>query len=398
MRLHKSLYAAFDVYPSPKGAGTHIYYMASTLFEFLKSGILCTLGNDKLPVYQDEDTVEICRFSESIPNYLQRAEAYSNFLFHLMKEQNEMELCHFRDIWSAIPLLQPTRKYKTVFEVNAIASIELTYAFEFISKETLEKIKSIENHCYKEVDVIITPSEIIRENLIKREVEAKKIKVITNGAYIPEPLPKPIEAPGKYIIYFGALQEWQGIDVLLKAFAGLRDYRELYLVICSSNRQNYSKPFIKLAEHLGINNKIIWNYQLTQQNLFAWIQHALASVAPLKECSRNIEQGCSPLKILESMACGVPVVASDIPVVREIITENHDGKLVRPNRPAELSRSLRFIIDYPAYASKIKENALETIKLKFTWEQKKKALFDIYSELVRFDYADIRNKIQEARL
>ena len=98
------------------------------------------------------------------------------------------------------------------------------------------------------------------------------------------------------------------------------------------------------------------------------------------------------------MACGVPVVASDIPVVREIITENHDGKLVRPDRPAELSRSLRFIIDYPEYAAKIKENALKTIKSKFMWEQKKKELFDIYSELVRFDYADIRNKIQEARL
>ena len=381
MRPHKSLYAAFDVYPSSKGAGTHIYYMASTLFEFSKSGILYTLGNEKLPVYQDENSVEICRFSESIPNYLQRAEAYTDFLFNLMKDQNEMQLCHFRDIWSAIPLLQPTRKYKTVFEVNAFVSIELPYAFEFISKETLDKIKSIENHCLKEADVIVTPSEIIRENIIKRDVDAEKVKVITNGAYIPELFPKPTEAPGKYVIYFGALQEWQGIDVLLKAFAGLRDYRELYLVICSSNRQNYAKPLIKLAEHLGISDKIIWNYQLTQQSLFAWVQHALVSVAPLKECSRNIEQGCSPLKILESMACGVPVVASDIPVVREIITEKHDGKLVRPDRPAELSRAIRFIIDYPEYAAKIKENALETIKSKFMWEQKKKALFDIYSKL-----------------
>jgi glycosyltransferase involved in cell wall biosynthesis len=382
MRGHKSLYAAFDVYPSTKGAGTHIYYMASTLFDFAKSGILCSLGNEKLPVYQDEDPIEIYRFSEAIPNYLKRAEAYSNFIFNLMRSQNEMKICHFRDIWSAIPLLQPNRRHKTIFEVNALSSIELPYAFEFTNKDSIEKIISIEKHCLKEADIILTPSDTIKNNLIDRDVDEGKIKVITNGAYIPEMLPKPVEAPGKYIIYFGALQEWQGIDVLLKAFAGLRDFQDLNLVICSSNRQNYSKHFIKLAEHLGIADKIIWNYQLTQQNLFAWVQHAIVSVAPLKECSRNIDQGCSPLKILESMACGVPVVASDIPAVREIITDNFDGKLIRPDRPAELSRALRFILDYPDYAAKIKENALKTVKSRFTWEQKKKELTDVYSNLI----------------
>jgi glycosyltransferase involved in cell wall biosynthesis len=385
MRAHKSLYAAFDVYPSTKGAGTHISYMASTLFGFAKGGILCSLGNDKLPVYQDEDEVEIFRFAETIPNYLQRAEAYSQFLFRLMEGQHEMQLCHFRDIWSGVPLLQPKRKYKTVFEVNAFTSVELPYAFDFVSKDTIEKIRSLETHCFSEADVIITPSETIRSNLINRDVNPERIKVITNGAYIPERLSKPEGAPGKYLIYFGALQEWQGIDVLLKAFAGLRDYHDLYLVICSSNRQNYAKPFVKLAEHLGIAPKVIWNYQLSQQTLFSWVQHAIASVAPLKECSRNIEQGCSPLKILESMACGVPVVASDIPAVREIVTDNHNGKLVRPDRPAELSRTLRFIIDYPGHAIKMKENALKTILSGYTWEQKQKELFDIYSDLVKLD-------------
>jgi len=385
MKTQKSMYAAFDVYPSTKGAGTHIYYMASTLFDFSKGGILCTLGNEKLPIYQDEKTVEIFRFSQTIPNYLERAEAYSNFVYSIIKEQNELQICHFRDIWSATPLLQPERKHKTIFEVNAFASVELPYAFEFINKDTLEKIKSIEEHCYREADIIITPSEIIKENLINRAVDAKKIKVITNGAYIPEPSDKPAEAPEKYIIYFGALQEWQGIDVLLRAFAGLRDYQDLHLVICSSNRQNYAKHFHKLAEHLNIADKIIWNFQLTQQSLFEWVHHALASVAPLKDCSRNTQQGCSPLKILESMACGVPVVASDLPVVREIITDNLNGKLVRPDRPAELARALRFVIDYPEYASKIKMSALETIKSKYTWRQKQKELFDIYSELLRFD-------------
>ena len=46
---------------------------------------------------------------------------------------------------------------------------------------------------------------------------------------------KPVDAPDKYLLYFGALQSWQGVDVLLRSFARLRDLEDLYLVICASN-------------------------------------------------------------------------------------------------------------------------------------------------------------------
>ena len=60
-----------------------------------------------------------------------------------------------------------------------------------------------------------------------------------------------------------------------------------------------------------------------------------------------MEQGCSPLKILESMAAGVPVVASDLPVVRELMEDRVHGRLVDPERPSELARAIRLLLDYP---------------------------------------------------
>jgi len=224
-----------------------------------------------------------------------------------------------------------------------------------------------------------------KKNLIQRNIPESKIHVITNGSDIPQRMPKPENAPEHYLIYFGALQMWQGIDILLKAFAGLLDYPDLRLVICASNRHQFAKPFQKYAEKLGVAEKIIWNFQLSKDELNAWIQHALFSVAPLKDCSRNTQQGCSPLKIFESMANGIPVIASDLEVVREIITDNVDGKLIRSDRPAELSRAMRFFIDYPEIAANFGREANQTIEKKYLWKNILKDLEGIYLKITKFE-------------
>ena len=58
MHKHKSLYAAFDLYPSSKGAVTHISHNIETLFNFFNGGLLYVLGNENMPVYHDEGNIE----------------------------------------------------------------------------------------------------------------------------------------------------------------------------------------------------------------------------------------------------------------------------------------------------------------------------------------------------
>ncbi len=378
---YPSLYAAFDLYPSSKGAATHIYYFSQTLFQTYKGGLLYVLGNELLPKWQQEDTVNIRRFNSSIPNYLDRANQYGASLQQLVRQQQNLQLVHIRDIWSALAVLDANRNYPVLFEVNALPSIELPYHYQ-LPQTLLDKIIQLESFCLKEADQIVVPSKVIEKYVLeKRQVEQQKIKVITNGTNIPASLPKPPEAPEKYIIYFGALQTWQGVDDLLKAFAGLQDWEDLYLVICCSNKQRYAKPFLKLAEKLGIGDKIIWHYQLSKVKLHNWVQHALLSVAPLKANSRNIEQGCSPLKIFESMACGTAVVASNLAVTREIITDGQTGHLVRPERPAELSVAIRYLLEETAHRKAIEENALALISIQHLWKHKQKDLSFTYLSL-----------------
>ncbi len=380
----RSLYAAFDVFPSAKGAATHINRFAPQLFSSYNSGLLYVLGDETLPKYQEDESIEVYRFKTQIPNFLQRTYAYGNELTELLESTHEtLEVCHFRDPWGGLPIVEfPNRKYKIVYEINGLPSIELPSLYPGISQSTLDKTRAIELHCANEADAIVTPSYSIKENLIGLGIDEDKITVIHNGADLCEQeISRPADAPEHYLIYVGALQTWQGVEVLLKAFAKLKDIDNLKLVICSSTKRRGMKNYKKLATRLELDDSIIWHERLPKAELRQWLKHATLSLAPLAECERNLDQGCCPLKILESMALGIPVIASDLPSVREIITDGETGILVRPERPEVLARTIRVALDHPEYTNKIAQAGQNHIRETFTWEAAENALHDLYKSL-----------------
>jgi glycosyltransferase involved in cell wall biosynthesis len=384
-RPHRTLYAAFDRFPSRKGAAIHIDRFARTLFDAAGSGVLAVLGGPRLSAHQVEETCEIVRFPFEVPNFLERALAFGSWLGkHVDRLQDSLELAHFRDPWSGAPIaLRPNRKYAIVYEVNALPSVELPSLFPGLGPRTLDKIRATELACCDAADAIVTPSRTTAGFLASLGVDRAKIEVIPNGADVSEDVPRPDDAPETYLLYFGAAQSWQGIDTLLRAFARLADFPSLQLVICASNESKAWRAYARLAEKLGVAERIVWRYALPEAELARWRRHAAISVAPLTDCPRNVVQGCAPLKILESMASGVAVVASDVPPVRELIRDRENGWLVHPERPAELARALRILLDHPQLARQLGESARRTIADEYTWERSTAALRGLYSRVTR---------------
>ena len=372
-----STYLAFDRYPSSKGSGTHINHMTEVLSKMHSPCLLLTLkGTSKL-----EQTGIIHReFDQLEANYLRRGQLFASWASGQLAKENNLKLGHFRDIWGGLAVLEHPH-ISPVFEVNGLPSVELPYRYPGISSHTLDKIRVLESLCLKNSELIIVPSAVIRTHLVNRGVPDDKIRIITNGADMPAVFPRDTSLPEKYGVYFGALQSWQGITTLFKALTYLEVVPDFHLVICSSQKEKQVRPYLKLLNKLGVQDKVIWKYQLGKQELNRVLQHAYCSFAPLQECSRNIEQGCSPLKIFESMASGVPVVASDLPVTREIMRHEHEGILVPPDRPAEISRAVRFLIDFKEERNNMGIRAREKIRTGFLWEKKKNELKQVYLSL-----------------
>jgi glycosyltransferase involved in cell wall biosynthesis len=382
-RAHRALYAAFDRFPSRKGAAIHIDRFARTLFGTFDGGVLLVLGGSDLPAHQVEGPVEIVRFMRDVPNFLERALLFGDWVARAVDRlEPSLELCHFRDPWCGAPIaLRPRRRYAAVYEVNALPSIELPSLFPLLGPRTLEKIRRMELDCCSATDLIVTPSRTTAGLLASLGVAPDKIKVIPNGADLDAPAPRPDDAPESYILYFGAAQSWQGLDTLLRAFARLADFDALRLVLCASRESKSWRAYERLATKLGVANRILWKFALEEPELARWRQHARVSVAPLTDSPRNVVQGCAPLKILESMASGVAVVASDLPPVRELIRDRENGWLVHPDRPAELARAIRILLEHPHRARELGERARRTIEERYTWSRSTAALQRAYVDL-----------------
>ena len=378
----RALYAAFDRFPSRKGAAVHIDRFARALFESAGGGWLHVLGDPTFPLHQVEEGVEITRFVSSESNFLKRTLAWGADLDRRLDlAAGSLELCHFRDPWSGIPIVSRPHEYATLFEVNALPSIELPYRFPSVAPATLQKIRELELICLRQSDAIVTPSETTREFLISLDIPEEKIEVVRNGAELPSLVERPVEAPERYILYFGAMQPWQGIETLFRAFARLADFEDLRLVLVAPRQSRETRKYAALAERLDISPRLIWMYSLTESELAPWRQHAIASIAPLSECSRNIEQGCAPLKIVESMGSGTAVIASNLPVVRELMSDGVEGKLVAPDRPAELARAIRILLDYPELAREMGARGRQRVARDLTWERSLDQLKELYHRL-----------------
>jgi phosphatidylinositol alpha-mannosyltransferase len=72
--------------------------------------------------------------------------------------------------------------------------------------------------------------------------------------------------------------------------------------------------------------------------------------------------------LVESMAAGVPVVASDIPGYREVVRDGVDGLLVAPNDPGALASALRSVLSEPGVAARLSAAGRERAS-EFSWER-----------------------------
>ena len=364
----RALYAAFDRVPTAKGASIHIAHMAQAMQQAFGETLLACVSGGVLPAREREGTLEVRRLAAGHAHLVDRIAAWQAELGALVAANAAtLELCHFRDPWSGLPILDARGSWRTVFEVNGLPSIEMPERYPAIAARTLEKIRAMERRCLHGAERILVPAQALARNLVRLGVDAAKITVVPNGADLPPPAPRPADAPPRYVLYFGALQAWQGVGAAIAAMARLLD-TDLALVICSSHPSRVGQALKARAERLGIADRIVWRHELPRDELAAWVRHAVATLAPIAETPRNLEQGCCPLKVLESMAAGTPVIASDLAPVRELVSHGEHGLLVRPGRPELLARAIRRLDDDPVLRERLGLNAEALVRSQYRWQ------------------------------
>jgi len=382
------LYSAFDVVPSPKGASTHITYFTRGLVGAGYQVQLITAGDPSLPEWDQYEGASLFRVPlGDDPNFLQRAVEFGQAVMHHVETSPAYDIVHFRSIWSGLALVQARSRfgYKALFEVNGLPSIELKYHYPALKgSPLLAKVKEQEIVTLLLADAIVCPSAVTRAYVASLGIPRDKITVIPNGVdtklFTPQLPGSPADRPT--LLYIGTLADWQGLDLLLEAMPAILAGHPARLRIVGRGRGRQRKDLLKRVRKLGLEDSVSIEPAVPHHEMPALIAQADVCLAPLAYNDRNVTQGCCPLKIIEYMACARPIVAANLPVVRELAREDVDALLFTPDQADDLGRCVLSLLADPALAQRLADSAAKRAKGRFSWRQAQKKLLTVYTGLL----------------
>ena len=384
MRHARLAYVSFDTVPAPKGASTHIQAFSRALAGAFGGIELVTVGET---LASGERWPGI--FHTELPalgdTLIDRVMCFRRYLSHWLNGRS-FEAIQFRSMFEGLPLVEFAGRSRLIFEVNGLPSVELKYRYPGVEddRDLMRKLVAQEQMCLDAADLVITPSRVTREYLISaRGVAPEKVKVIANGVDLEifQPAEFRTWGSGAKLLYFGTLSSWQGVELGIRALAQVRNRIPAELTIIGAGGGRERESLLALAAKLGLAAYVTVLPAIPQAELAGHLRSSDIVLAPLALNDRNLDQGCCPLKILESMAAGIPVIASDLPVVRELGCHGVHFLLVKPGSVDQIALAALALACDRDLAEGIAERARSHVAANYTWKRSGDTLVRAYQEL-----------------
>jgi glycosyltransferase involved in cell wall biosynthesis len=243
----------------------------------------------------------------------------------------------------------------------------------------IDRVKYFENHCVKQIsqaEAIITISEFSKRELTTLlNVDPAKIYVTPLGVERNfQPGEKRMSGlPDKYILYLGNLEPRKNLPALLAAYRCLpQRIKNTYPLVISGARGWNTKELDRALRLFQKDENFILTGYVLQAQLPELYRGASLFVYP------SLYEGFG-LPVLEAMASGVPVVASDTTSLPEVVGDA--GVLVNPHDTSELRNAMLQVLDNQEMRNKISVQGLERAK-HFPWEICAKKTVAVYEKVL----------------
>ncbi len=212
--------------------------------------------------------------------------------------------------------------------------------------------QDMETEMARAADHVVALSAALRDDLVSRGVPASQITVVPNAvdSALLGTATAPVEArhvlglptDGFWVGTVSSLVAYEGLDVLLDAVAILRG-RGLD-VRCALVGDGVARPaLLAQVERLGLRDAVLLPGRVDRGAAAAWHRALDVFVVPRQDV--DVCRSVTPLKPIEAMAVGRPVVASDLPALAEIVAVPGTGLLARPDDAQDLATRLQALHD-----------------------------------------------------
>ena len=235
-------------------------------------------------------------------------------------------------------------------------------------------------------DCIVANSNAVREWLLKQGLGRYDIRVIPNGIAIPQKRNRKdglpvraelnIEPTAPVIAVVGRLVRTKGLEFFLEAAAAVAarfDSARFLIVGGACAEPEYRTELEKRAAALNLTGRVIFTGQ--REDVSQIMSETDISVLPsLSESFSNA--------VLESMAHGLPVIATSVGGNPEIISDGENGVLIPPKDASALARSMIRLLESREFARRLGESARERVMREYSLERLLRRTEDLYISLL----------------
>jgi glycosyltransferase involved in cell wall biosynthesis len=274
-------------------------------------------------------------------------------------------------------MIRLAKKWEVPLVISALGTIERKVAYEgsYTSKQIIEAMNF--------ASTILSVSEDLKLHIVNLGISENKVHVVPNGVDIEK-----FKSVGKeharnllnlpqnknIVLFVGALRKIKGVDYLIEAAKNfVNPDTELYMV---GRDDGLKKSLEKKARELKISNYIKYTGPVNHEEIPLWISASDILVLP------SLSEG-RPNVVLEALSCEVPVVATDVGGIPELMVNGDTGYLVPAKDPAALSDKINKLLNDESRRVKMGHFGRKSIIQRgLTWEAHAKKTVDIYSKLL----------------
>lgn len=211
------------------------------------------------------------------------------------------------------------------------------------------------------------------------ELPAEKILVAPDGADMPEEAPdggedSNLKGSRLTIGYVGSLYPGRGLEVILGLAKRLPQYE--FLIVGGS-----AKDVERWRNSCISQENICFTGYVPPRELARHYRKIDIVLAPYQEKvaisgGGDTARWMSPLKIFEYMAYGKPIIASDLPALKEILTHDHNALLCPPACLDEWTKAVQLLAEDQNLRHRLAATAFSCLQEKYTWEKRAAAIIN----------------------